>query len=79
MAGGSDKELLAEIVAHELVLPHWHVGEAATIQFVINAIEVVGTEFSQSVKKGTGSKVGHDHSHMLAHVAEDQLETGKAI
>lgn len=50
MAGGSYEELVAKIVAHELVLSHWHVGEAATIQLMINAIEVVGTEFESITK-----------------------------
>lgn len=41
VARGGNKQLLAEIVTHQLVFAHRHIWEPATIKFMINAVDVV--------------------------------------
>lgn len=42
MARGGDEELLPEIVADQFALPHGHIGETTTVEFVIDAVDIIG-------------------------------------
>ena len=71
-----DEHLLAEVVAHQLVVPHGHLGKTCAIELVIDAVEVIGTKVL-SVENQLPPKISS--SHMLAHMPHQQLYIRKPV